>query len=320
MRRGHFFFGLTIWLLMMILPVTAMGGTNGGTAVTPQTPAGETVTLLHSDTGQIETLPMETYLFGVAAAEMPMSYPKEAIKAQIVAAYSVTLSRIRSRQDNPPAFLKGAQMTDDSGTDQGYLSPEAAAAKWGSKAAEYRQLLTECVAEVKGQYLSYNGQPATAVYHDISAGRTESAQTVWGDTIPYLVPVASVGDLTAPGYISEKTVTKTAFAEALQKAHPDWKPSVGHDTIGTPKRSESGMVTKVTLLGETFTGKEIRKAFSLRSANFDVTVKEDTVVFTVRGHGHLVGMSQFGAGVMAAQGSSYREILSWYYPGCTLEN
>ena len=41
--------------------------------------------------------------------------------------------------------------------------------------------------------------------------------------------------------------------------------------------------------------------------------QEDTVTFSVTGYGHGVGMSQYGANVLAADGMTYREILAWYY-------
>ena len=62
----------------------------------------------------------------------------------------------------------------------------------------------------------------------------------------------------------------------------------------------------------------MRSVFSLRSANFDVVYTEDKFVFTVRGYGHGVGMSQYGANYMAQQGSDYQEILAWYYPNTRL--
>ena len=37
------------------------------------------------------------------------------------------------------------------------------------------------------------------------------------------------------------------------------------------------------------------------------------------GSGHGVGMSQYGANVMAKQGDSYAEILEHYYPGAELK-
>ena len=62
----------------------------------------------------------------------------------------------------------------------------------------------------------------------------------------------------------------------------------------------------------------MRAAFSLRSADFDLLYTQNQFVFTVRGYGHGVGMSQYGAEYMAEQGSDYKQILSWYYPGTSL--
>ena len=70
--------------------------------------------------------------------------------------------------------------------------------------------------------------------------------------------------------------------------------------------------------GLSVSGLDMRTAFSLRSADFDLVFHEDKFVFTVRGYGHGVGMSQYGANYMAQQGADYREILSWYYPGTQL--
>ena len=67
-------------------------------------------------------------------------------------------------------------------------------------------------------------------------------------------------------------------------------------------------------------GIEIRNLFSLRSPNFDLKYEDNKFKFTVRGYGHGVGMSQYGAEYMAKQGASYKEILLWYYPGTTIEN
>ena len=41
-------------------------------------------------------------------------------------------------------------------------------------------------------------------------------------------------------------------------------------------------------------------------------------IFTTRGYGHGVGLSQYGAKAMARQGKSWREILAWYFPGCEM--
>ena len=198
------------------------------------------------------------------------------------------------------------------------MSPASSSKKNGGIEYEERaSLIDQAVQAVSGIALLYNGEPADAVYHSISAGKTESAEVVWGSAVPYLVPVESVGDLLAPDYLSSATFTPDELREklstlcALEGEPADW--------IGECDYSSSGTVKTIQLAGVTLTGQQIRSALELRSANFDLTYQEGSFVFTVRGYGHGVGMSQYGAQCMAQQGSSYTEILSWYYPGCTVE-
>ena len=65
-------------------------------------------------------------------------------------------------------------------------------------------------------------------------------------------------------------------------------------------------------------GTELRTLFSLRSTAFTLNYTDSGFLFTVTGYGHGVGMSQYGANVMAGSGSDYREILAHYYPGTEL--
>ncbi len=67
--------------------------------------------------------------------------------------------------------------------------------------------------------------------------------------------------------------------------------------------------------GVTLTGGQLRSLFSLRSASFTVTYGEDGFTFETVGYGHGVGMSQYGANALAAQGKDFKEILTWYYTG-----
>ena len=78
------------------------------------------------------------------------------------------------------------------------------------------------------------------------------------------------------------------------------------------------MVLTALVYGQILSGTELREIFSLPSANFTVFSKDDAVIFTTTGKGHGVGMSQFGANMMAKEGKSFEEILSHYYPGTSL--
>ena len=75
---------------------------------------------------------------------------------------------------------------------------------------------------------------------------------------------------------------------------------------------------KIIIGAATFSGEKLRNLFGLRSTDFDVSYKDDEFIFTARGYGHGVGLSQVGANYMAKEGANFEEILSHYYPGTKL--
>ena len=110
-----------------------------------------------------------------------------------------------------------------------------------------------------------------------------------------------------------------AVRAAVLDSYPDCV--LGDDPgtwFGTPELDDSGRVARIPVGSETLTGAQARALFSLRSAAFSVAYSGGTFTFTVTGSGHGVGMSQYGANVMAIRGSGYADILAHYYPVTTL--
>lgn len=319
MKNIHIVMSLSLLLLMIIIPVISVGP--GEVEKSPSFPKPSDAShflVLLSKSGNIQEFDEQEYLFGVLAAEMDASYPEEALKAQAVAAYTMACRRREERRQNPNAALKGADVTDDYTVDQAFLTRQEARSKWGDSADTYEKKLDGVVEAVKGVLCTYNGKPADTVYHAISGGKTESAKVIWGGGEDYLTPVESVGDLLAPDYLSEVSYTPEEFAQKAKTLDVELTGEPA-SWLGEFTCSESGTVTKYLLGGKEVTGTKMRTAFSLRSANFDLKLKDGNLVFTVRGYGHGVGMSQYGAKCMAEQGSGYMEILEWYYPGCKVE-
>jgi stage II sporulation protein D len=60
---------------------------------------------------------------------------------------------------------------------------------------------------------------------------------------------------------------------------------------------------------------DVRNALGLNSSNFNYKVGKSSIVFTVIGNGHGIGMSQYGADGMAKNGVGYRDIVIHYYQG-----
>ena len=80
----------------------------------------------------------------------------------------------------------------------------------------------------------------------------------------------------------------------------------------------SGRVDTLLVGTQTVTGRAFRQALGLRSTFITWDADDTAIVFTTRGYGHGVGMSQWGAKALAEQGVDYRAILAHYYPGTEL--
>ena len=255
---------------------------------------------------------MQDYLIGVVAAEMPADFAPEALRAQAVAArtYALYCAETHRHPD--------ADVCTDYTCCQAWRSGEALRRDWGAEYQARHEKVAAAVQATDGEILCYGGHAIFAAFHSSSAGYTEDCGAIWGD-LPYLVSVMSPEDAgSVPGYVSTRTLTPLDFRDTLLSLRPEADFSAPPERwLGETILDDSGRVASVELGGAVFTGVELRKLFSLRSTAFTLDYDGD-FVFTVTGFGHGVGMSQYGANVLAAEGESYREILAHYYPGTEL--
>ncbi len=254
------------------------------------------------------------YVCGSVAAEMPLSYHEEALKAQAIACYTNAI-RLKSSSKTTDTY----HISDDSSVHQGYLSKDQRKEKWGDDFSKYESKLENIVKSVENLAIYYNDELCVAAFHAICSERTENAENIWGEKVPYLVSVKSNGDTLSPQYSSVVVFEKDEFIEIARSLTENKNIKSLKNIIKINDKSKAGTVLKVTLNKKIFTGEDIRKAFSLKSPVFTVKVTEKTVTFNVTGYGHGVGMSQYGADFMARQGSSYEEILKHYYTGVEIK-
>lgn len=283
--------------------------------------AAETVKVYNHKTGTVEEMVMEEYLCGVLAAEMPASFPLEALKAQAVAARSYLLNKIATGGTSIPEH-HGADVCTDSGHCKAWISKEERFAKWEPENAEnYWTKLTTAVLETQGEIMTYDSKPVNAVFYAISSGKTENSEDVWGGDVPYLKSADSPYDKNAPGYLTTVEFTYDEFKNKVTAADSSVRFSEEPKSWYTnEKRSEGGAVLTCSIGNKEFKGTEVRTMFGLRSHNFTVEITGGRVIFTVRGFGHGVGMSQWGAKFYAEEGKNYRDILRIYYKGVSFEN
>ena len=251
--------------------------------------------------GQIISVGLEEYVIGVVGAEMPAEFQTEALKAQAVASRTYALKRTASG---------GALSASTS--DQTFCTIDQLKAQWGGSFDKYYNKVKSAVNATKGQTLKYNGSYIEALFFSTSNGRTEDSVNVWGNSYAYLKSVDSPWDTNASSFSKEKTISMSEISSKLGVN------ITSVSQINITGRTVGNRVSNVNICGKDYTGVKLRQLLGLRSADFEVYQSGNSIVFTTKGYGHGVGMSQYGANGMAKAGYSYTQILKHYYTGVTI--
>lgn len=264
---------------------------------------------VHAQSKRIEVVnrvPLEQYVASIVGGEMLPGWPREALRAQAVAARTYLLHEA-SRREHEEWHVRAT-----------------------AESQVYRGLQTETSETVaaarstRGEILTHRSQPILAAFHSTAGGRTASAGEVWGEDRPYLRVLDVEDESDAPHTYWRTELDRAALEQVLTLGGV----RVGRlETLEVVERTQSGRVHRLRVTGTTgqeatLTGRRMRALFgglSLRSTLFEVRPTRRGFAFVGSGHGHGVGMSQWGARAMAERGASYERILETFYPGARLE-
>jgi len=178
-----------------------------------------TIRLLHVETGEVENLDLDTYLYGVVSSEMPASFDLEALKAQAVVARTYTIYHIKNDSKH-----ENADVCDSSLCCQAWISKENRLARWEENLREeYWNKIVKAVNETKGKVVLYNGEPINALFHSNSGGRTELSINVWGGDYPYFQTVETSGEQNYTSYSSEVQVSKDELVKKMLEKYSGFK-------------------------------------------------------------------------------------------------
>ena len=242
-----------------------------------------TIKLLHTATGEVEEVQLETYLCNVVSAEMPATFEKEALKAQAIVARTYTVYKINNKKHD------NCDICDSSACCQAWISKEDRLARWEEdKREEYWQKICDAVNETKGKVVTYEGQPINAFFHSNSGGTTEIPINVWGGTdYPYLQVVETAGEEGYTQYASEAEFSNQELIEKLKATYADIQIDFSNDEdIKILEYTESGRVKTVKFGNHNISGVETRSIFGLKSSNFEIEKSDGKIKFSVKGYGH----------------------------------
>lgn len=267
--------------------------------------------------GIVENIDIEDYLCGVLAGEMSAEFDKEALKAQAVAARTFTVYSEKTGKHKNAAVCTDYKHCQEYKSKSELLSKNGQA--WMDK---FYTKIEQAVKDTKGQIIVYEDEPILPLYFSTSSGNTENSEEVFSTKYPYLRSVDSPYDKNAPKYASNVKINNSDFINTLRKGYPNM--SISNDKlskqVSIEERSKGGSVEKIKVGNKEISGRDIRSLFNLNSANFDLKFNKDYVDIIVKGYGHGVGMSQWGAEGMAKDGYKYYEILEHYYSDVNIKD
>ncbi len=272
------------------------------------------------DSGKVVVMPLEEYLVGVIAGEMPAVFQLEALKAQAVAARTYTLKKVTSDASN--SMHPNADICTDASHCQAWMSKTDMRRRWGIiDYWRYYSKVKKAVEETAGLVATYNGRLIEPVYHSTSSGRTEEASEVWKYSFSYLQSVPSRWDAQSPRF---NNATSFTFQELDMRLGTNIS-AVPVSSLNSQSlikilaKTVSGRAKTIKIGARTFSGTELRRLLDLSSTDINWTIKQNGIVFLTQGYGHGVGMSQYGANGMAKEGKDFKEILAHYYRGISIE-
>lgn len=254
-------------------------------------------------TGSIMEIPFEQYIQGVVSGEMPASFEIEALKAQAVAARSYALYHMNGKEYD----------VTNTTSNQVYLTEKEQKEKWKGEYEEKSNKIKKAVMETTGQYLTYDGQTANAMFFAASVGKTENSEEVFLSPVPYLRSVSSQWDESSPVY---NDVVKISLKDFYEKLNLPYNESLN---IEIQEKTSTGRIKKLKINNEQLNGREVASKLSLRSNYFEIKKEGENLTINTKGYGHGVGLSQYGANGMAKEGYKYDEILKHYYEGTEIK-
>ena len=272
------------------------------------------ITIYNTKLGKNQDMDIEEYLYGVLAGEMPSDFDIEALKAQAVAARTFVM--YKQNQGVSKKHPKAIVCTDYSDCQEYKSYEELKSIKGEEWMKESYPKIQQAVDETKGHIVTYKEDPILTLYFSTSGGKTENSEEVFTAQYPYLQSVESPYDeLYSPKYESTLDITNQEFVNYIKKRYSNINLDASKlsSQVKILKRSEGQSVETIKIGNKEISGRDIRSIFNLNSSNFDIKFNKDSVVFEVKGYGHGVGMSQWGAQGMAKEDYKYYEILQHYY-------
>ncbi len=266
----------------------------------------------------VNVLPLEEYVASVVDSEMPAAFPPEARKAQAVVARTYALyqmSRVsRSslfdvRADTRSQKYLGFQYRDSTGR---LLAGETASGR-------------DSARQTRGVVCTYHNRLFCTYYSAVCGGKTLEGSVLFKDAVAAVASVPCEYCREAKYYRWHASIPSEELGQRIQSTLGRGSTRGTLISLSEIPRTKPGGLQRYQARyqhGEQqLRSDKLRAALSasgVRSPHFEVRREGPNYVIQGRGHGHGVGLCQWGARGQALAGRNFRQILRYYYPGAEL--
>lgn len=261
------------------------------------------ITIKLKDNNTILNIPLEDYIVGVVAGEVPATFDIEALKVQAIIARTYVLKRYNKSNNYD---------VENSVSNQVYISNLKMKEKWKEKYDVYYKKVVSAVNNTRGLVILHDNKLIDALYFSISSGKTENSEDVFKNNISYLKSVDSSWDKN----INKIQDTKKVSFDKIKETFNIKEDNINLDIV---ERTSIGSCKVIKINNIEYNCMDFRLKLGLKSTNFTIETNQDIYIFNTLGYGHGVGLSQYGANELAKLGHSYNEIINHYYKNVNIK-
>lgn len=249
------------------------------------------------------SVPLEAYMAQVLPGEMPLNYPREALKAQCIAGRTYAVAALLRRKNS------SWDVRDDESS------------QVFNDMSVVNQRAVNIVAETSLIVMMWKKKIFTAYYSANCGGATRSNREAFNET--EIDPLAGV----VCGFCEWSDDFRWTYTSPVDTAQRDLElgTRIKNVRLGNSAASgyETGAIFQTSSGDVTVTGRKLKSTFGhhkVKSTKFtDIAIERGRLVIRGVGFGHGVGLCQNGCRGLANTGKSAQDILHYYYPGMTLE-
>lgn len=252
----------------------------------------------------INHLSLEDYIMGVLPYEAVPTWPDEVLKALCIASRTYAVCLMQQRRKNGAAYDVRATVHDQ---------------VYNGKS---RYNLQRIIDATRNQIITHEGKPICAMFHACCGGIIPAMKkTPMHTGKPYLKRTYACTHCVGKRFYRwEYHYSFEELEDTLKKRYPELGTLediliTSYDNAGIAQRVRlQGTHKTITLKAQTF-----RSLFpEIRSISCSFTTKDKKLYATGKGHGHHLGLCQWGAYSMVTKGATYQQVLSYYYPDTSL--